>query len=433
MVFTFSGDGGDGAVVGAVHGGTHVVLGVLQSWLAGDRAGVLVVQTRGAVGLAGEDVTDLAGAAVWGLVRSAQSENPGQVVLIDTDAEMDQDTLAGLLATAEPQLVVRAGVAHGARLTPVAPAADGLSSLLLGGAGSVLITGGTGMAGAVMARHVVSRYGVAHVVLVSRRGDQAQGAAELVAELSAAGASVQVLACDLADRDAVVGLLDQIPPQFPLRAVIHAAGVLDDGVITSLTPQRMDTVLAAKVDGAWNLHELTRDLDLSAFVLFSSMAATLGTPGQGNYAAGNSFFDGLATHRHAAGLTRDLTGMGGVGTGLHDDRALGDQDLVRMKRGGLAPMSAEQAVEFFDDALVVDHPVLVAARLDIAGLRSSGATHSPLLSHLTGRSTRRGRQRQRHLQISAGSTVTGTEHRTGPHSAGGVGVHASRDRFGPHR
>ena len=145
VLYTFTGgvDADTGAdMAAAVHEGTHVVLGVLQTWLAGDRAGVLVVQTRGAVGLAGDDITDLAGAAVWGLVRSAQSENPGQVVLIDTDAAIDQDTLAGLLATAEPQLVVRAGVTYGARLTPVAtepilPVPEGQWQLSVGSGGTL--------------------------------------------------------------------------------------------------------------------------------------------------------------------------------------------------------------------------------------------------------------------------------------------------------
>ena len=146
-------------------------------------------------------------------------------------------------------------------------------------AGTVLITGGTGMAGSALARHVVMRHGAQNVVLVSRRGPDAPGAGELVAELGAAGARVQVVACDPADREALAKVIADIPVQHPLTGVIHAAGVLDDAVVTSLTPQRMDVVLRAKVDAGWNLHELTRDLDVSAFVMFSSMAGLVGSSG----------------------------------------------------------------------------------------------------------------------------------------------------------
>ncbi|BBX96270.1 hypothetical protein MLAC_15640 [Mycobacterium lacus] len=145
---------------------------------------------------------------------------------------------------------------------------------------TALITGGTGMAGAAVAEHVVARYGVAHVVLVSRSGADAPGVDELVGRLEGAGARVSVLACDVADRDAVAALLAGLDPRYPLKGVFHAAGVLDDGLIASLTPARVDAVLRAKVDGAWNLHELTEHMDLSAFVLFSSMAGIVGAPGR---------------------------------------------------------------------------------------------------------------------------------------------------------
>src|SRR5262249_41317263 len=177
-------------------------------------------------------------------------------------------------------------------------------------AGTVLITGATGMAGSALARHVVARHGARNVVLVSRRGLDAPGAAELVADLSAAGAQVEVVACDAADREALAKVIDDIPVQHPLTGVIHAAGVLDDAIVTSLTPERVDAVLRAKVDPAWNLHELTRDLDVSAFVLFSSIAGLAGASGQGNYAAANSFLDGLAAHRRAHGLPAISLGWG---------------------------------------------------------------------------------------------------------------------------
>jgi NADPH:quinone reductase-like Zn-dependent oxidoreductase/NAD(P)-dependent dehydrogenase (short-subunit alcohol dehydrogenase family)/acyl carrier protein len=254
--------------------------------------------------------------------------------------------------------------------------------------GSVVITGGTGMAGSAVAEHLVARYGVAHVVLVSRRGADAEGVAELVSRLEDAGAEVSVAACDVADRDAVAALIAGLDSQYPLKGVFHAAGVLDDGLIASLSPDRVDTVLRSKVDGAWNLHELTRDLDLSAFVLFSSMAGIVGSPGQGNYAAANSFLDGLAASRRAHGLA----GLS-VAWGLWEQTSgmtqhLTDRDRSRMSRSGLAPLSTPHALQLFDEAMLADRPLLVAARIDGAGLGAGGAV-PPVLRDLVARPGRR--------------------------------------------
>jgi polyketide synthase 1/15 len=235
--------------------------------------------------------------------------------------------------------------------------------------GTVLITGGTGMAGAELARHVVKAYGARHVALVSRRGGRAESTAELTLDLARAGAQVQVLACDVSDRRAVAELLAKLARQWPpLRGVIHAAGVLDDAVITSLTPDRVDTVLRAKVDAAWNLHELTRDLGLSMFVLCSSIAGTVGAAGQGNYAAANAFLDGLAVHRQAAKLPAVSLAWGLWERSSAMTAHLSGRDLARLNRDGLAAMNAGQALELFDAALAVDHPVVVATRLDRAAL-----------------------------------------------------------------
>ena len=698
-----------GGVVGSVYAATHAVLGVLQSWLAEDRVGVLVVVTCGAVALPGERVGDLAGAAVWGLVRSAQSEHPGRVVVVDVDAGVD---VAGLVGCGEPQLVVRGGVVHAARLVaatpePVLSLPDGLWRLGVGGGGSlqdvvvqscvrdelgagqvrvavaavgvnfrdvmvalgmypdrgaqlggegagvvvevgagvggvvvgdrvmgllgavgsevvvderlvvgvpsgwslaqaagvpvvfltafygladlagvqagqsvlvhaatggvgmaavalarywglevfvtasrgkwdvlrgmgfdedhiadsrslefegkflsvtggrgvdvvlnslagefvdaslrllvgggrfiemgktdirdpqtvgefhsgvryrafdlmeagpvriqqmlaelrglfeaggleglpvktwdvrcapqayrfvsqarhigkvvltmptmladalaggvVLITGGTGMAGAVVARHVVGAFGVRRVVLASRRGQGAVGVGELVGELRGVGAEVQVVACDVADRDAVAGLVAELSRRGGLRGVIHAAGVLDDAVVTSLTPERVDAVLRAKVDAAWNLHEATRGLDLSMFVVFSSIAGTVGGPGQGNYAAANAFLDALAVYRRGEGLP----GIS-VAWGLWEQASamtghLSDRDVARIGRSGIAAMTQAQALDLFDTALAVDHPVVVAARLDHTVLGNPAVTAQlpPLWSGLITRPLRR--------------------------------------------
>ncbi|WAJ42450.1 SDR family NAD(P)-dependent oxidoreductase [Mycobacterium sp. Aquia_216] len=699
-----------GDVVGSVYAACHEVLGVLQLWLAGEGAGALVVLTRGAVGLAGEVVADLAGAAVWGLVRSAQAERPGRVVLVDSDGSLD---VADVVACGEPQVVVRSGVAHAARLTParsvsalpagqwrmsvggggtledlvvrplpraelaagqvrVAVAAVGVNfrdvlvalgmypgggelgaegagvvlevgsgvrglsvgdavlglvgvvgseavvdarlvtavppgwssiqaasvpvvfltalyglsvlaglkagervlvhaatggvgmaavqlarhwgaevfatasrgkwdtlramgfdddhigdsrtldfegkflvttggagvdvvlnslagdfldaslRLLVGGGrfiemgktdlrdpdampegvyyrafdlmeagpaliasmlsdlmtmfdagvlkplpvkvfdvrcassayrfvsqarhtgkvvlgipdgpddpvlassgggltgGSVLITGGTGMAGSAIAAHLVARYGVAHVVLVSRSGPDGAGVAELTDRLTEAGAEVSVVACDVADRDALAALIAGLPAAYPLRGVFHAAGLLDDGLIASLTPDRVDTVLRAKVDGAWNLHELTRDMDmdLSAFVLFSSMAGIVGSPGQGNYAAANSFLDGLAASRRAQGLPGLSVAWGLWEQASAMTQHLSERDISRMSRGGLAPLSTPHALQLFDEAMLADRPLLVAARIDAQGLGAGGAV-PPVFRDLAARPGRR--------------------------------------------
>ncbi|UXA04373.1 SDR family NAD(P)-dependent oxidoreductase [Mycobacterium sp. SMC-2] len=255
--------------------------------------------------------------------------------------------------------------------------------------GSVVITGGTGMAGSALARHLVDRYGVAHVVLASRAGAAAAGVAELRDGLQRAGAGVSVVACDVADRDAVAAMLAQVPERYPLRGVVHAAGILDDALIASLTPDRVDAVLRAKVDGAWHLHELTRERDLSAFVVFSSMAGIVGTPGQANYAAANSFLDGLIAHRRAHGLAGLSLAWGLWEQASAMTAHLGERDKARMSRLGIAPLSTEQALESFDAAMLVDAPVLMAARVNRVALSDNAAALPPLLSELAGRTTRR--------------------------------------------
>ncbi|MCX4390253.1 type I polyketide synthase [Micromonospora peucetia] len=356
-------------VVAAV---THRALAVLQQFLADDRyaASRLVVLTRGAVATDRDtDLTDLAGAAVIGLLRSAQSENPDRFVLVDVDDVAGAAAaLVPAVATDEPQVVIRSGVAAGARLTRVPAVTEPLSAPF-DGEGTVLITGATGTLGQLMSRHLVTVYGVRHLILTSRRGRAAGGVAELCAELEALGVSVTVAACDVADRTAVADLLAGIPAEHPLTAVIHAAGVRDDGVISSLTPERMDGVLRPKVDAAWNLHELTAGLDLKAFVSYSSLAATAGGPGQGNYAAANAFLDGLAQHRKARGLAA-LT----LAWGLWADRSgmtteLDDVHLNRISRSGVAAMEAEEGLALFDAACRSTDAALVPARLDLAAMK----------------------------------------------------------------
>jgi hypothetical protein len=237
-------------------------------------------------------------------------------------------------------------------------------------AGTTLITGGTGVLGGLLARHLVVAHGVRRLVLVGRRGVEAPGARELVAELAGLGAAAEVVACDVADREAVARLVGGVAPEHPLTAVVHAAGVADDGVIGSLTAERLDRTLAAKADGAWHLHEATRGLGLSAFVLFSSIAATFGAPGQGNYAAANAVLDGLARLRRAEGLPV-LTlswGMWARGSGITGH--LGQADLRRIARAGVLPLEDGPGLELFDAAVSSGAEWVLPMRLDLAALRA---------------------------------------------------------------
>ena len=256
-------------------------------------------------------------------------------------------------------------------------------------AGTVLITGGTGMAGSALARHLVTDHGVRNLVLASRRGPDAGGAADLASELRDAGAEVSVVACDAADRQALAKVISDIPVQHPLSAVIHTAGVLDDAVVTSLTPERVDAVLRAKVDAAWNLHELTRDANVSAFVMFSSMAGLVGSSGQANYAAANSFLDGLAVQRRAHGLPAISLGWGLWEQASDMTGGLDAAGRARLGRSGVLALSSAEALQLFDTAMVVDEPLLLPARIDTTALRANAAVVPPMFVDLINAPTRR--------------------------------------------
>ncbi|GAA4184160.1 type I polyketide synthase [Streptosporangium oxazolinicum] len=374
----------------AVRAETHRVLAILQKWIRDERTGRLVVVTRGAVEAGGSEVTDLPGAAVWGLVRSAQSENPGRVVLVDLDDDAEsQRAVVAAVATGEPQLAVRAGQVWMPRLSRIgrSPDAEGDVAVVPGtgvrwdARGTVLVSGGTGTLGRLVARHLVTGHGVRHLVLASRSGDRAPGVTELVTDLTGLGAHVEVAACDLADRDETRRLLAGISGDHPLTGVVHVAGVLADGVLPSLTPELMDTVLRPKVDAALNLHELTRDLDLGAFVLFSSAAGMFGTPGQGNYAAANAFLDGLARHRQGLGLP-GLSLAWGVWAGEGMASGLAGADARRVERLGIEPLTPERGLELFDAACATGAPSAVPIALNATALAALGDNLPPVLRGL---------------------------------------------------
>ncbi|WP_373309227.1 type I polyketide synthase [Amycolatopsis bullii] len=371
-----------GDLAGDVRAATTWALDLIQRWLTEDAFAdtKLVFATTAAVQAEpGEALGDLVNAPLWGLVRSAQAEHPGRFQLVDVDGtDASAAVLPRAAAADEPQLAIRDGEIRAARLGRVEPPSEPTSPW--DGDTTVLVTGATGTIGRSVARHLVTERGVRHLLLVSRRGTGAPGAEELAAELAGLGAEVRLAACDVADRAALATLLADVPGDHPLGAVVHVAGALDDGVVTSLTPQRFDTVLRTKVDAALNLHELAGADERVAFVLFSSIAGTSGSAGQANYAAGNAFLDALAVHRRTLGLPAVS-----LAWGLWDERSemtgkLAGADRSRMARGGLVPMSTEDGLALFDLAVSAGHPTLVPARFDLAGLRGEPAP--PLLRGL---------------------------------------------------
>ncbi|MFE5588286.1 type I polyketide synthase, partial [Kitasatospora sp. NPDC056531] len=367
------------------------VLGLLQAWLAEDRfdGARLVVATTGALAArAGEPVADLPAAAVWGLVRSAQSEHPDRFALLDLDGDDASLTRWPLaLAVPEPQLALREGtllVPRLVRATPPPTAEQGLDP-----EGTVLITGATGGLGALVARHLVTGHGARRLLLLSRRGTAAPDAAALLADLAGLGAEATLLACDLADRGALTEALARVPEEHPLTAVVHTAGIVDDGLVETLTVGHLDRSLRPKADGAYHLHELTRDARLAAFVLFSSGATTFGGPGQGNYAAANAFLDCLAQHRRALGLPAISLAWGLWAGSQGMGGRLSEADLARWARTGAVAMPAEEALSLFDLALNEPGATLVPAHLDLPAIRARAAAAPALFADLLGTAGRR--------------------------------------------
>ncbi|MET9031717.1 SDR family NAD(P)-dependent oxidoreductase [Streptomyces mirabilis] len=338
--------------------------------------------TRGAVGAVDEDtVPGLAQSVLWGLARSARAEHPELgLTLLDLD---DSDPADALLSAAthaeEPELASRAGTLLTPRLvrardrdatgTPVVPDLAGRPALVPTD-GTVLITGGLGAVGRHIAR-LLAEHGVPRLLLTSRQGPDDPRAAEVAAELTALGAEVEVAACDIADAAAVAGLLGRIGQESPLRGVVHCAGVLADGVVAELTPERLAQVLRPKVDGAAHLHRLTADARLDLFLLVSSAAGVVGNAGQGNYAAANVFLDQLAHHRRALGLPGVSLSFGAwAGEGL----AAAHADLDRMARLGHRALTPDQGRELVELALRQGAPHLVAWALDLPRLRETATT-----------------------------------------------------------
>ncbi|SES16940.1 Acyl transferase domain-containing protein [Lentzea xinjiangensis] len=312
---------------------------------------------------------DLTAAAVWGLVRSAQMENPGRFLLFDTDGlDVSGALLPKLVAWDEPQVRVRNGRTTVPRLHEVPHSDD---EFAWDPDKTVLITGGTGGLGAELAKHLVTRHGVRHLLLASRRGEESPGATGLREELEEHGATVTIAAADVSKADDVTSLLSAA--QQPLQAIVHTAGVLEDALIDALTPESITNVLRPKVDAAWHLRNAT-DVPL---VLYSSVSGVMGAAGQGNYAAANSYLDALAHNRPdtvslAWGPWAQDSGM---------TAGLSQAAMDRMSRSGMPPLAVEQGLALFDAALAQHRPVLVpihvAAQRGPVSKLFGGTTEAP--------------------------------------------------------
>ncbi|MFB7652464.1 MULTISPECIES: SDR family NAD(P)-dependent oxidoreductase [unclassified Streptomyces] len=366
----------DEQVPATLRAAVDATLATVQEWLRDERwaRSTLLVLTG----------DTLAHSAVHGLVRAAQAEDPGRIVLVRRSgaqaAVPDRAALAAVLDSGEPEVLWQDGRAHAPRLARADEPAHPDTGRPWG---TVLITGGTGELGSLLARHLVTRHGVTRLVLAGRRGPDAPGAPELGRDLAALGAHADIVACDVADRSALAELL----AAHPVDSVVHTAGVLDDGTVALLTPERVDTVLRPKADAAWHLHQLTLERDLSHFVLFSSAAGTIDASGQGNYAAANVFLDALAAHRRARGLPATSLAWGlwdgaGMGAGLDDG------DIRRVARSGIGALDPDEGLELFDAALRSGHPALVPVRLDTAALRRRCDDVPAILRVLAGVTTR---------------------------------------------
>jgi len=367
---------GDSDPGGAARRAARWALELAQSWVAAGalEGSRLTLLTRGAVAVVEGEVPDLPTSPLWGLFHSAANEHRGRFATIDIGAgDVPPEgtiRLACASGATEPQLAIRAGRILGPRL--VRARGEDLKAGVepLDPDATVLVTGGLSGVGSAVARHLVTEHGARRLLLVSRRGAAADGAGELVAELTGLGAEVEAAACDVTDRPQLQALLESIPAEHPLCAVIHSAAVLDNGVIEALDPDRLDRVMQVKVDGAWNLHELTRDSNLSQFLLFSSVAGVLGGPAQANYAAANVFLDALAAYRQGGGLPATSMAWGGWAQETSLIENLSEADAARLERSGFTPIFPEQGLELFDAARSSGRPLLAPVGLSSAALRA---------------------------------------------------------------
>jgi acyl transferase domain-containing protein len=314
-------------------------------------------------GAAGPGPRCPAAASLWGLARALHAEQPGlSGGIVDLQAMPDAGDAAVLMRLLGApagwrRLAVRDRACLMERLVRV-PAASGRPTLDPDGA--CLITGGLGALGLAVARELV-RWGARRLVLVGRRPATAAALAA-VSDLRTVGAAIETRALDVADADALAGLIDELKRNgWPLAGIVHAAGVLDDGLMAGQTLERMRGVLAPKVAGAVGLHRLARTRRLDFFVSFSSIAALAGGVGQGAYAAANAYLDALAEYRHQQGLSGRSIQWGPWAIGMADGLA-----PDRLRSAGLRAMSPEEGMSLLAAGLSRSEPAVVAAAADWA-------------------------------------------------------------------
>ncbi|WP_131626788.1 type I polyketide synthase, partial [Parafrankia sp. BMG5.11] len=387
-------------VLRSAHELAEYLLLSVQAWLADDRLEnvPLVVVTQGAVstGQGPDDpgVTDLAASVVWGLIRTAQTEHPDRFILIDTDPATDEtgtdwNTLLTHATTGtEPQLTLRKNRMFGPRLKRAIPHKEETEAAVLDPSGTVLVTGGTEGLGREVARHLVAHHGVRHLVLTV--GEAAVvDTEELRTELAALGAQVRIAGCAAADRSALVEVLAGIPAEQPLTAVVHAVGEVAGGLLETLSADRLGYLLDARIAGAAILHELTRGLDLSAFVVFSSAAGVLGGAGYAGLAAAGSFLDALARQRRAQGLPGLSVAWGALRA--EEGAGAAGGDAARLSREGAVALPVEECLALFDASLRSGTELTVATRVDVQVLRerAMAGVLSPVWSGLIRTPTKR--------------------------------------------
>ena len=332
--------------------------------------------TDGAQPVTGGGDLALDAAPLWGLGRVWQQEHPEWAsTLVDLEPGADPDSnasaIVGLLdADADSQLALRDGKLLGPRLVRATPSPTPVIGALRQQS-TVVITGGLGNLGLLVAKHLVSAHGFRHLLLLGRR-PPSEGASEVIEALRSEGATVTVAQVDITDRSALQAVLTDVPESHPLGGVVHAAGVLDDGVVDNQTAPRFSSVLAPKVRGAWNLHELTLGADLGFFVLFSSSASLIGPPGQSNYAAANAFLDALAHQRRASSLPAQSLNWG-PWSGAGMAARLADADQARFARFGFDMIDQAPGLQMFDAALGRPEAQLAVLPIDAERLKKAAS------------------------------------------------------------